>query len=105
MSFPVIQVVIVLLAALISFVVYRLYGRKFSRKHNELILKKNIALLRDERLVNVSNPGFRKKRNNLVKKTKVDEDISDEWIAKKSRQMKMPAGELLLAVKIKNSVQ
>lgn len=73
------------------------------RKSNSKInaqFKHNVGLLREEKLLIHTDKKLQKKRKQLLKKTKISEDVNNIQLMSKSRKLRMPAGEILLAAKI-----
>jgi hypothetical protein len=89
--------VIVFLLLIISYLLFR---RLRSKGKAERQFKHNIGLLRSEKLLIHSDKKLKKKRQHLLKKTKPGEDVNQKQLMNKSKKLRMPAGEILLAAKI-----
>lgn len=89
--------VIVFLLLIISYLLFR---RLRSKSKAEAQFKHNIGLLRSEKLLIHSDKKQKKKRQHLLRKTILDEDVNQKQLMKKSKKLRMPAGEILLAAKI-----
>lgn len=89
---------------LIAMVVFGMFLKKDkeNKKTNENSFKKNISLLRDEKII-VAAPHKSKKRRKLLRQTKNYSNMSDNDVLEKSKRIQMPAGEILLANKINMS--
>lgn len=82
-----------------------LFKRYKSKDKANLKLKQNVQLLRTERLLIHSDKKLEKKRQHLIKKIKVSDEGNQKKIIQKARKMGLPAGEILLAVKIHMSTK
>ncbi len=88
---------ILILLAVISFVIFR---RNRTKGKIDLKFKRNVGLLREEKLLIHTDKKLQKKRQQLLKKTKCFDDANQKQLMNKSKKLKMPAGEILLAAKI-----
>jgi len=88
---------IVILLIIISYLLFR---RLKSKSKADAQFKHNVGLLRAEKLLIHSDKKQQKKRQQLLKKTKISEDVNHKELLNKSRKLRMPAGEILLAAKI-----
>lgn len=88
---------IIILLIVISYLFYRRSG---SRGKIDSNFKHNVGLLREEKLLIHSDKKLQKKRQQLLKKIKRIDDANQEQLITKSKKLKMPAGEVLLAAKI-----
>ena len=88
---------IVILLIIISYLLFR---RLQSKSKADARFKHNVRLLRAEKLLIHSDKKQQKKRQQLLKKTKISEDVNHKELMNKSRKLRMPAGEILLAAKI-----
>jgi hypothetical protein len=88
---------IIILLIIISYLLFR---RVRSKSKTEEHLKHNIGLLRSEKLLIHNDKKSQKKRQQLLKKTKISEGVTQKQLMSKSKKLKMPAGEILLAEKI-----
>ncbi len=93
---------ILVLLLTISFLIFR---RKLSKNEIDSQLKRNIKLLREEKLLIHSDKKLQKKRQQLLKKAKRIDDENQKQLQSKSKKLKMPAGEVLLAAKIQMNVK
>ncbi len=89
-------VAVVLLAAIGFF----LFRRARSVRKTSSQFKHNIGLLREEKLLIHSDYKLQKKRQQLLRKTKHINDSDQKQLINKSKKLKLPAGEILLAAKI-----
>jgi len=97
----VVKAVIILLALFtVSFLLYRKY--RSGDKVNDQF-KHNISLLRQEKLLIHADKKLQKRRYQLLKKAKFSGDVNQKQLISKSKKLGVPAGELLLAAKIKMS--
>ncbi|HMN22876.1 MAG: hypothetical protein IT276_13995 [Ignavibacteriaceae bacterium] len=88
---------ILILLGVISFVIFR---RNRSKGKIDLQFKRNVGLLREEKLLIYTDKRLQKKRQQLLKKAKRIDDTNQKQLMNKSKKLKMPAGEILLAAKI-----
>lgn len=88
---------ILILLVVISFVIFR---RNRSKDKYDLQFKRNVGLLREEKLLIHTDKKLQKKRQQLLNKTKRVDDTNQKQLMNKSKKLKMPAGEILLAAKI-----
>lgn len=88
---------IVILLIVISYLLFR---RLRSKSKEEAQFKHNVGLLRSEKLLFHADKKQQKKRQQLIKKTKLSEDVNHSQLMSESKKLKMPAGEILLAAKI-----
>jgi hypothetical protein len=88
---------IVILLIIISYLLFR---RLKSKNKADAQFKHNVGLLRSEKLLIHSDKKQQKKRQQLLRKTKISEDVNHKELMNKSRKLRMPAGEILLAAKI-----
>lgn len=81
--------------------------KKFrSKKKSNTQFKHNISLLRNEKLLIHSDKKIEKKRQRLLTKIiKVSEDTNSKQLISESKKMGLPAGEILLAAKIRMSTK
>jgi hypothetical protein len=89
-------------AVLITLLVisYLLFKRRKSKSKTDAQFKHNVGLLREEKLLIHTDKKLQKKRQQLLKKTKISEDVNNIQLMSKSKKLRMPAGEILLAAKI-----
>jgi hypothetical protein len=89
--------VAVVLIAAIGFLLFR---RARCVRKTSSQFKHNIGLLREEKLLIHADYKTQKKRQQLLRKTKHINDSDQKQLINKSKKLKMPAGEILLAAKI-----
>lgn len=82
-----------------------LFKRYRSKDKANLKLKHNVQLLRTEKLLAHSDKKLEKKRQHLIKKIKVSDEGNQKKIIQKAKRMGLPAGEILLAIKIHMSTK
>lgn len=89
-------------AVLITLVVisYLFFKRRKTKSKADAMFKHNVELLREEKLLIHTDKKSQKKRQQLLKKTKISEDVNNIQLMSKSKKLRMPAGEILLAAKI-----
>jgi maltose-binding protein MalE len=88
---------IVILLIVISYLLFR---RLRSKSKADAQFKHNVGLLRSEKLLIHIDKKQQKKRQQLIKKAKIFEDVNQVQLMIKSKKLRMPAGEILLAAKI-----
>jgi len=76
-----------------------------SKKKAALQLKHNISLLREEKLLMHTDKKLEKKRQKLLKKSKVLTEADASKIINKSKKLGVQTGEMLLASKIQMSCE
>ncbi len=87
-------------------VIFNWLRKKMKRQRTPISsLKANIALLRKEKILVPQNGELKKKRRNLVSKTKSLGHSSSHSIPGKARKLGVPSGELILAAKIQNGLK
>jgi hypothetical protein len=64
------------------------------------VLKRNISLLREERIISAVEPNRKKKRRKLLRRIKSDNELNDLKILSEAQKNKLAAGEILLAQRI-----
>ena len=82
---------------------YLFFRRRKSNNKIDAQFKHNVGLLRNEKLLIHTDKKSQKKRQQLLKKTKISEDVNQSQLMSQSKKLKMPAGEILLAAKIQMS--
>lgn len=82
-----------------------LFKRYRSKDKANLKLKHNVQLLRTEKLLAHSDKKLEKKRQHLIRKIKVSDEGNQKKIIQKAKRMGLPAGEILLAIKIHMSTK
>lgn len=93
------KAVIVLLVLI--YASYLLISKSKNKKKSIQLLKKNVSLLRQEKLITNSDLKLQKKRRRILKQLKnIDVINSPKWL-KKSKKMGLTTGEMILAAKIK----
>lgn len=90
---------IVIVLFTLSFLFYKRFN---SKKKQSAQFRHNIGLLREEKLLMHTNKKVEKKRQKLLK-LKISDEVNHKQLMNKSKKLGLPAGELLLAVKIQMS--
>lgn len=90
---------------LILFVVFLLsitgfYFINRTNKQNQLLLKRNISLLREEKIITAVEPNRTKKRRKLLRRTKSNGELNEQQVLSEAQKSKLSAGEILLAKRI-----
>lgn len=70
------------------------------KRQNQLQLKRNISLLREEKIITAVEPNRAKKRRKLLRRMKSDNELSETQILSQAQKSKLSAGEILLANRI-----
>lgn len=102
-SFYIIKISIISLS-FIAFIVYLFKKYRPKNKENSN-LRHNILLLRNEKLLTNSDRKLEKKRQKLLNKIKVSDKENQKELIQRARKLGLPAGEILLAVKIQMSTK
>lgn len=84
----------------ISISVYGFYFILKTKKENQLIFKRNISLLREEKIISAVEPNRKKKRRKLLRQFKSENEINEAKILSEAQKSKLSAGEILLAQRI-----
>ncbi|AFH50220.1 Hypothetical protein IALB_2517 [Ignavibacterium album JCM 16511] len=71
-----------------------------TRRQNQLLLKRNISLLREEKIIAAVEPNRTKKRRKLLRRIKSNNELNDKQILSEAQKSKLSAGEILLANRI-----
>ena len=82
---------------------YFMFKRFKSNKNKEAQFKHNVSLLREEKLLIHIDKKQQKRRQRLIKKSKISDDINQKQLMNKSKKLGVPVGEILLAAKIQMS--
>jgi hypothetical protein len=82
---------------------YFLFKRYKSKNKNEVQFKHNVSLLREEKLLIHIDKKQQRRRQRLIKKSKISDDVNQKQLMNKSKKLGVPVGELLLAAKIQMS--
>ncbi|WP_337865675.1 hypothetical protein [Ignavibacterium sp.] len=85
---------------IISIAVYGFYFIHKSKKENQLLLKRNISLLREEKIICAVEPNRKKKRRKLLRQFKSENKINETKVLSEAQKSKLSAGEILLAQRI-----
>ncbi len=71
-----------------------------TKRENQLLLKRNISLLREEKIITAVEPNRTKKRRKLLRRIKSGNELNDQQVLSEAQKNKLSAGEILLANKI-----
>lgn len=71
-----------------------------TKRQNQLLLKRNISLLREEKIIAAVEPNRVKKRRKLLRRIKTNNDLNEQQVLSEAQKSKLSAGEILLANKI-----
>jgi len=82
---------------------YFLFKRFKSNKNKDARFKHNVSLLREEKLLIQIDKKQQKRRQRLITKSKISDDLNQKQLMNKSKKLGVPAGEILLAAKIQMS--
>ena len=74
-----------------------------SNKNNDARFKHNVSLLREEKLLIRVDKKQQKRRQRLITKSKISDDVNQKQLMNKSKKLGVPVGEILLAAKIQMS--
>lgn len=85
---------------IISISVYGFYFIHKTKKENQLLLKRNISLLREEKIISAVEPNRKKKRRKLLRQFKSENEINETKVLSEAQKSKLSAGEILLAQRI-----
>lgn len=85
---------------IISISVYGFYFIHKTKKENQLLLKRNISLLREEKIISAVEPNRKKKRRKLLRQFKSENEINEAKVLSEAQKSKLSAGEILLAQRI-----
>lgn len=84
----------------LSISAYGFYFIHKTKKENQLILKRNISLLREEKIISAVEPNRKKKRRKLLRQFKSENEINEAKVLSEAQKSKLSAGEILLAKRI-----
>lgn len=84
----------------LSISVYGFYYIHKTKKENQLLLKRNISLLREEKIISAVEPNRKKKRRKLLRQFKSENEINEAKVLSEAQKSKLSAGEILLAQRI-----
>ncbi|MEJ5261726.1 MAG: hypothetical protein WHT45_03525 [Ignavibacterium sp.] len=84
----------------LSISVYGFYIIRKTKKENQLLLKRNISLLREEKIISAVEPNRKKKRRKLLRQFKSENEINEAKVLSEAQKSKLSAGEILLAQRI-----
>lgn len=84
----------------LSISVYGFYFVHKTKKENQLLLKRNISLLREEKIISAVEPNRKKKRRKLLRQFKSENEINEAKVLSEAQKSKLSAGEILLAKRI-----
>jgi siroheme synthase (precorrin-2 oxidase/ferrochelatase) len=89
------MLILVFLLSVIGF-----YFINRTRRENQLLLKRNISLLREEKIISAVEPSRTKKRRKLLRRIKSNNEMNEHEVLSEAQKNKLSAGEILLANKI-----
>uniref|UniRef100_A0A7V2ZI67 Uncharacterized protein n=1 Tax=Ignavibacterium album TaxID=591197 RepID=A0A7V2ZI67_9BACT len=98
MNIDIIFYSMILIVFLLSIVGFYFISR--TKRHNQLLLKRNISLLREEKIISAVEPSRTKKRRKLLRRIKSDNDLSENKVLSEAKKNNISAGEILLAKRI-----
>lgn len=98
MNIDIIFYSMILIVFLLSIVGFYVINR--TKRHNQLLLKRNISLLREEKIISAVEPSRTKKRRKLLRRVKSDSDLSENEVLSEAKKNNISAGEILLAKRI-----
>jgi hypothetical protein len=82
---------------------YFMIKRFKSNKNKEAQFKHNVSLMREEKLLIHTDKKQQKRRQRLIKKPIISDDVNQKQLMNKSKKLGVPVGEILLAAKIQMS--
>jgi hypothetical protein len=88
------------LVFIVSISVYGIYFIRKTKRENQLLLKRNISLLREEKIISAVEPNRVKKRRKLLRRIKSNNELSELKVLSEAQKSKLSAGEILLAQRI-----
>jgi len=88
------------LVFIVSISVYGIYFIRKTKRENQLLLKRNISLLREEKIISAVEPNRAKKRRKLLRRIKSNNELSELKVLSEAQKSKLSAGEILLAQRI-----
>lgn len=88
------------LVFLASISVYGIYFIQKTKRDNQLLLKRNISLLREEKIISTVEPNRKKKRRKLLRRIKSNNEFNELKVLSEAQKSKLSAGEILLAQRI-----
>lgn len=88
------------LVFLASIYTYGIYFIQKTKRDNQQPLKRNISLLREEKIISVVEPNRKKKRRKLLRRIKSNNELNELKVLSDAQKSKLSAGEILLAQKI-----
>jgi len=88
------------LVFIVSISVYGIYFIRKTKRENQLLLKRNISLLREEKIISAVEPNRAKKRRKLLRRIKSNNELSELKVLSEAQKSKLSAGEILLAKRI-----
>ncbi|WP_290662508.1 hypothetical protein [Ignavibacterium sp.] len=98
MNIDLIFYLMLILVFLLSVIGFYFINR--TRRENQLLLKRNISLLREEKIISAVEPSRTKKRRKLLRRIKSNNEMNEHEVLSEAQKNKLSAGEILLANKI-----
>lgn len=89
------MLIVIFLLSVIGF-----YFINRTKRENQLLLKRNISLLREEKIITAVEPNRSKKRRKLLRQIKSTSELNEQQVLSEAQKNKLSAGEILLANKI-----
>lgn len=89
------MLIVIFLLSVIGF-----YFINRTKRENQLLLKRNISLLREEKIITAVEPNRSKKRRKLLRRIKSTSELNEQQVLSEAQKNKLSAGEILLANKI-----
>uniref|UniRef100_A0A832DMP4 Uncharacterized protein n=1 Tax=Ignavibacterium album TaxID=591197 RepID=A0A832DMP4_9BACT len=88
------------LVFIVSISVYGIYFIQKTKRESQLLLKRNISLLREEKIISAVEPNRTKKRRKLLRRIKSNNELNELKVLSEAQKSKLSAGEILLAQRI-----
>lgn len=88
------------LVFIVSISVYGIYFIQKTKRESQLLLKRNISLLREEKIISAVEPNRTKKRRKLLRRIKSNDELNELKVLSEAQKSKLSAGEILLAQRI-----
>ncbi|MCL6493664.1 MAG: hypothetical protein K6T54_02670 [Ignavibacterium sp.] len=88
------------LVFIVSISVYGIYFIQKTKRESQLLLKRNISLLREEKIISAVEPNRTKKRRKLLRRIKSNNELNELKVLSEAQKSKLSAGEVLLAQRI-----
>lgn len=88
------------LTFIVSISVYGIYFIQKTKRESQLLLKRNISLLREEKIISAVEANRKKKRRKLLRRIKSNNELNELKVLSEAQKSKLSAGEILLAQRI-----